>query len=230
MKSFSLLTLDWNPPKESIPFSSHASHDTQSDSVYFSNCEGYFQRRPDGYASLRDFRKRLDELVDEKQGIKIRCHFNAFAYAFLVGTKNLDFHFPEKRENPFRTEEATFRNQLRQLERFEQLGEPLPKPAGIDAERYLEIRSLLGRTTARDERWVAAELLVSGPASLEELHDTLGSNKGLLAGILRSFAGLRITESRDDDQRTMIRREALPYVYFLVRETMGVDPLEILAR
>lgn len=229
MTSSAYLSLDWAAPKGSVPAKTLTSDSTPADMVCFSNCEGLFQRRPDGYEPLKDFRARLGKLIMDRAEKQVSCHFNAFAYAFLSGAKNIDLNLPEDRENSFREEEAEFREQLIELEKFEQLGEQISGLSDLTEKRYLEIRAVLGRTTARDERWVVAELLISGPATLKELQGTLGSNEGLLGAILRKLAELQVTEDFGQDQ-VAIRREALPYVYFLIREILGIDPLEILAR
>ncbi len=224
MNTFAYLTLGWDAPSESLLPASISSSETNSPSeIIFANCESLFQRRPNGYEPLRDFRAKLATLAETQ----VKCHFNAFAYGFLTGAKNLDLSLPENRLNPFRDEEATFRAQLLALEKFEQFGEPLPD--GLSRTFYLGIRALLGRATARDERWVAAELLLSGPATASELHTVLGNSENLVTNILLKFRKLGITESWQDE-RSVIRREALPYLYFLVRELTGIDPLEILAR
>ena len=224
MSHSAYLTLGWDSPSDSLPPDSISSSETNSpQELTFANCELLFQRRPQGYEPLRAFRSQLSKLTETS----VKCHFNAFAYGFLTGAKNLDLSLPEDRLNPFRDEEKAFRNQLLALEKFEQLGEPLPD--GLSQTFYLEIRGLLARATARDECWIAAELLLSGPATAAELHTVLGSSEGLVTNILLKFHELGITEHREDE-RTVIRREALPYVYFLVRELNGIDPLEILAR
>lgn len=221
-----LLTLDWVPPEGSRPavdFVALAPPASEGRLV-LGNCEALFERHPDGYRPLKELEQALPQLESAHPGREIRCHFNAFAYAFLKGAKNYDFLLLEERNSPFRQEEAHFRALLNELERFEQRGETFP--ASLDRETYFALREIFTRRSAREERWTAAELLVSGPATAQSLTAALGSHEPTIRRALHRYQALGVLSL--DGEVACLSRLHLPLVYFFVRELMGIDPLELL--
>lgn len=215
------LTLDWSPPPNScdaqdilngppVPASS-------SETLMIGNCESLFRRTPSGFADL----KKLPSALANYPEKKCLCHFNAFSYSFLVGAKNYDLQIPEQRDNLFRQSLPGFLRTLELLGEFEQTGRNFPST--LDKNQHLQARSLLTRPSARDERRILAELLISGPSTIEQLTEELDLWPDLTDRILKALGTLNLVSR--DDQVMSLNPDLLAVSYFLLRATFGLEPL-----
>lgn len=203
-----------------------------SSEVTLTACDRLFRRRSRGFKKIQAFFAVLNEIVQQQADLpNIQCEIDAFAYAFLKGAKNVDFFLPEQR-NVDQGDSDLFRNRIvwhrrltRQLERFERRGSRTGLPAS-ETEGYCELRRILTRASARDERRALATLLVSGPSTVEQISDDLGLPYTLGPRILPTLEGIGVLERRDGQY--LIRVDALPRTAFLLRETLGIDLLEVL--
>ena len=221
------LTLDWDGGSEGILATDFVEGRRPEEGelhLVLKNCEALFERRPDGYAQLRQLHPAVDDWTCKRDGRRALCHFNAFAYSFLAGAKNFDFLIPRETSPVFVENMDVFRSRLRNLERFEQLGDDFP--TGLDKDSYFALRSIFTRAGARDERWVLAELILSGPNDAAGLARVLSTSEGLVDRILRQFTAMDVVVLGEDF--ACVADDALVLAYFFVRETMGVDPLEAL--
>lgn len=151
---------------------------------------------------------------------------NAFLYAFVCPAKNFDLFLhvnAELIEKPVQT----IGDNLAALLAFERDG----KRAGADSlfETYLRLRSVVSRRSARDERRTLATLLFSGPSTAEQVSDDLGINRNLVE---RIFLALEPVIERVDGETARLRTDTdtLAAVLFLLRSSLGVDPMMVLKR
>lgn len=157
------------------------------------------------------------------------CGCNALVYGFLVGAKNFDFVLPEaddKRSSSFRQELPLWQSTIRNLEAFEREGEAL---ADTDLRNsYLRLRPIMMRSSARDEQRCLCNLLMSGPSTTAELKNDLGLSNNLLSRVIAPFVSAGVVERMASSEKYVISQRALPLALFLVRESIGVDPLSTL--
>lgn len=161
--------------------------------------------------------------------VGLRCGCNALVYGFLVGAKNFDFVLPEADDrsvSSFRRELPLWQSTIRELETFEREGEAL---ADTDLRNaYLHLRPIKMRASARDEQRCLCALLLGGPSTTEELKSDLGLSDDLLSRVITPFVSAGIVERMASTGSYVVSQGGLPLAIFLVRESIGVDPLSIL--
>jgi hypothetical protein len=193
--------------------------------------EQLFRRRAEGFTEIKEFVGALTTIATSEEGIgTVRCHIDAFAYAFLKGAKNFDFLLPEEKDKsgPFRLILPKWEEKITALEEFERTGESPPPEIELFKEQYLDLRKIITRKSARDERRSLATLLVSGPSTLKEIKDDLGLNYSLSQRTIGTFTEIGVVIQRQDDERYVISQEPLLIVVFCLREVMGLDYLSVL--
>jgi hypothetical protein len=189
--------------------------------------ESLFRRRANGFAAIKQFAGTLNE-VDVFRPVfeTVQCEIDVFAYAFLKKAKNFDFFLPETQEKKgsFRALYPQWRQEMADLEAFERRGKHASR---IDVNGYLQLRRIIARKTARDERRVLATLLVSGPSPREEIREDLGLPYNLAERILPTLQNIDVLDIRNQNCY-VIDIAVLPRVLFCLREVMGLDLLSAL--
>ncbi len=71
-------------------------------------------------------------------------------------------------------------------------------------------------------------LLVTGPASSDEIKEDLRLNYSLSKRVMSALVNTGALTYREETSHYAIRQEATPVVLFLVRELMGLDMLAML--
>ena len=193
--------------------------------------DALFRRRLTGSNSVKALVAALTEYERgfSDKNIELRCGCNVVVYSFLVGAKNFDFILPEvsdKRIGTFRQVQPSWQSIIRQLEAYERDGDPLSDTDLRDT--YLRLRPIMMRISARDEHRCLCALLMSGPSTLEELKDDLGLPYNLSTRVIAPFVSAGIVVPSESLESFVICEQAIPLVLFLVRETLGVDPLSAL--
>jgi len=188
------------------------------------NLENTFRRRPTGYGPIQ---KIVSNLADHES--PIRCQINVFAYAFLKNAKNYDMFMTADPKNleQIGDQLKAWQKAVDALTEFERLGTPLDKTFASLEKTYLNLRAIVGRASARDERRTLTVLLVTGPATREEISEDLRLNYSLSQRVMTALVKTNALESRTNE-RYAINLKAMPVVLFLVRELMGLDMLEML--
>ncbi len=211
---------------------------TSSKPIIIHATEHLFRRNVNGFGGIKKFVASLMSIVTREKDIgEIYCLMDVFSYAFLKGAKNFDFQLPERKGNfpkevvgldLFRKCEEKWEEEiLPALEEFERIGKPFPEGFNIEKEKYLGLRGILSRGSARDERRSLATLLVSGPSTMGEISKDLNLNYTLGNRILGIFADIGIVKVQDND-KYIISLDKLPLVVFFLREIMGLDFLRSL--
>jgi hypothetical protein len=186
-----------------------------------------FRRRTDGFGKLKKFIGELLHLPAQENSMNIIvCEIDAFAYAFLKGAKNFDFLLPLAKEpNPeFDAYCRTIHETIDQLKGFERRGRPISSEM---KGKYMALRSIVMRKSARDECRSLATLLISGPSTLDDIKYDLGLNYSLSQRTLAVFENCGVVERRNNGT-FCIQKTALPVVVFSLREAMGIDLLAAL--
>ncbi len=203
-----------------------------SAAIALTACDRLFRRRSRDFKKIQAFLAALNEIVHQHADLPdIHCELDVFAYTFLKGAKNIDFFLPEQLDvdrgdsDLFRNRNAWHRRQVRQLERLERRGSRSGLPE-TESAAYCALRRILTRASARDERRALAALLVSGPSTVEQISKDLGLSYTLGPRILPTLKGIGALDRRNDQY--VIRMDALPRTVFLLRETLGIDLLEVL--
>lgn len=151
---------------------------------------------------------------------------NAFLYAFLCAAKNLDLFLTENPE-AISQEINTISENMDQLAEFERDARPMCNAALC--QTYLELRKVVARPTARDERRTLATLLFSGTSTAEQIAEDLGISANLANRVLRALGPVL----EDPDAKSFTLRadtDCLAVVLHLLRSTLGVDPVTVLRR
>jgi hypothetical protein len=195
--------------------------------IIVSGLDALFRRNTSGFNPIKRFVGALTQ-VEERGVGPVTCRINAIAYALLKGAKNFDLLLPEDRDTngPFREVLPSWKHQIAALERFERDGDDRLDP--WLRERYLESRPVMARASARDEQRSLAALLLSGPSTREEITQDLGLSYDLSQRVMAPFVSSGIVEASKQEGCYTIAHRALPLVLFLLRETIGIDPLTIL--
>jgi hypothetical protein len=189
-----------------------------------------FRRRPGGFSALKKFVSTCEGLTD-KTLQPLFFGIDVFSYAFLKGAKNFDAIMRETKattiKSPFRNIYPQWQKEIAELELFEREG-VIPKSPDI-IESYLKLRQVVAPNSAREERRTLATLLVSGPSTAEEIAADLGMSYGLSGRMLPTFeqVGVVVGQEEVDAYRYALKTETLPQVIFCLRETMGIDLLEV---
>jgi hypothetical protein len=191
--------------------------------------EQLFRKRPGGFNTLRQFIGTLVTLP-APAAQPLLCRIDGFAYAFLVAAKNFDFVVPLNKllSVEFYRRRLAWLDTMYGLADFERFGEPLPVAASVSADHYLALRAIISRPSARDEIRALATLLLSGPSTMADISQDLGLNYSLGQRTLAAFEAIDVVERRAADLFA-ISAAALPLVLFGLRETIGLDPLPVLA-
>ncbi|SET52536.1 hypothetical protein SAMN05216326_13313 [Nitrosomonas marina] len=189
------------------------------------NLETTFRRRPSGYGPINQI---VSNLVDQKE--IIRCQVDAFAFAFLKNAKNFDTLMAIDSESLQRVKVQLekWNNALYALTEFERLGKPLKEPWHSLEHTYLALRAIVGRASTRDERRALVVLLITGPASSNNIKDDLRLNYSLSKRVMGAMIKTGALEYREKTSHYAIRQDAIPVVLLLVRELMGLDMLAML--
>lgn len=196
-----------------------------------------FRRRPDGAKPLQHLLASLSARDNNDQTIYLLI--DVFAYAYLSAAKNIDMVLPEASQAPdvinpqhlWRSQAQSFNERLADLERFEQAGRPPINHR--DAEYYLQLRTILIRSSAREERRVLLHLLIGGPATLDQVAEDLGMSIGLAERVVRALSSgnCPATQAVDESeaQTFRIHPEALPAVTLGLHLRSGLNLLDVLA-
>ena len=221
------LTLDWKPPAGFISideFYQLVPKNRSQKDYKISACESLFRRKPSGFTPIKKLLATIRELKQARPETNVICSFNVFSYSFLVGAKNYDLILPEDPNNLYRSQEKAFSEALSQINQFEQSAKPLPRQ--LNTEHYLTARKLLTRPSAREERRILCELLISGRSTAAELAEELSIWPDLIERTLPFLQQMKLIENEDDNY--LINSENLAFIYFLLRATMGLCALETL--
>ena len=172
-------------------------------------------------AGFGDIKKRVTQTDGEKP-----LKLNAFFYAFLFPAKNFDLFLSED----FKAVEKAIgeiEKKIRQLLEFERTACD-DTPTAL-RNSYLALREVIGRGTARDERRTLATLLFSGPSTAEQVARELGITANLVD---RMFLALSPVLESSGEQSVALRADtnSLAVVLYLLRSTLGVDPIAVLRR
>lgn len=151
---------------------------------------------------------------------------NAFLYAFLCPAKNLDLFLTENTA-VISAEITEISGKMDALSDFEREARTLPDEALVS--RYLALRNVVGRASARDECRTLATLLFSGPSNAQQIADDLGISENLAERMFRALGS--VLHQQDDGQFTVCSdTDSLAVVLYLLRSTIGVDPTAVLRR
>lgn len=186
-----------------------------------------FRRRTKGFDDIKKFVGALITILDDDKSLgPVICNIDVFAYAFLKGAKNFDLLLPEdKPTGSFRSIFPQWKAEIRELEDFERFGKTISQDS---KDKYLKLRKIIIRKSARDECRSLATLLVSGPSTLDEISDDLALNYPLSQRTIGAFTMIGVVEKRPADDKYVISTAVLPMVVFGLREMMGLDLLNIL--
>ena len=193
---------------------------------------GYlFRRRAGAFRPLKRFVAALTSMGPPgKLPQPLVCRMDVFAYAFLKSAKNLDLVLPRRADghDDYGNVRKTWAETIAALERFERTGKPLPG-GDVEARRYLAMRKIISRPSARDELRALAVLLTNGPSTLAEISGDLGLSYTLGQRTLAAYEDddVAVVEHRPGGFFS-IQKEALPLAVFCLREIMGIDLLSAL--
>lgn len=150
---------------------------------------------------------------------------NAFLYAFLCPAKNLDLFLTENTD-AIASGVGEISDKMKVLDGFER--DAMTQPDEALVSRYLALRRVIARTSARDEQRTLAALLFSGPGTAQQVADDLGISENLAARMLRALGPVL----QETDGRFLICNDtdSLAVVLYLLRSTLGVDPITVLRR
>lgn len=110
---------------------------------------------------------------------------------------------------------------------------------------YLELRAIAVRPSARDEQRTLATLLFSGPSTAAQIEADLGISKNLADRMLRALEAVVEKDGEEQkstapsataetEKRSVFRLreepEKLAVVLYLLRYTLGIDPIGVLRR
>ena len=235
MKLNAKLTTGWNyKPIESDVLQLHSENLNQHDylenltnrilnskkTVAIYQLEQLFRKSTTGFKPIKQFVAALTNNSDKRN---LDCYINVFAYSFLKGAKNFDLllSFDRNENEEFIKTFKNWSDKITKLENFERFGKCINPDL---KDRYLALRKIISRPSARDEIRTLATLLVSGPSTLKEVSEDLGLNYTLSQRTIGVFEDIEVVEKRDKEKYA-IAAEALPVVIFCLRETIGLDLL-----
>ncbi len=190
-----------------------------------------FRRRAGGFGVINTF---IGGLLDKDTRFDGQCEINLFAYAFLKHAKNYDFftRFDQQNLNDIQQVIDDLTLKIAQLEDFERLGTPLPTEiANTLKAPYLKLRAIAARPAARDEQRTLACLLISGPSTAQEVKLDLDLNSSLDQRVMAALVatGTVVEQKNCHNQEVYsLNTQTLPVVIFLVRETIGLDVIDLL--
>lgn len=232
------LTTGWNSaPSDATGAADKATQDTDQDELIrqlenqnpdtIVQLDQLFHRRVKGFAAINKFIGNMAELEPQNKPI---CKINVFAYAFLKHAKNYDFFIKIEpvSHDEIQISIKQWRVDVQALEDFERLGKPLPDDE--TRKTYLKLRAIVGRASARDEQRALACLLIAGPSNDKDIQLDLNLNYPLSQRIMAALVGTgTITQQKHgDENHYALNDETLPMVFFLIRETIGLDMLALM--
>lgn len=176
------------------------------------------RRNSTGFSTI----KELAANAAREQPIKI----NAFFYASLCPAKNFDL-FLEENVEAIKDGVAEIDKKMDLLENFER--EAIPTGSGSLEKTYLAIRNVAARPNARDEQRTMAVFLFNGPSTIEQIASELGISANLAERVCRA---LKPALDETDDKAFVLKADTdvLAVVTYLVRITLGLDPMSVLKR
>lgn len=194
-----------------------------------SGLERLFRRRSGAFRPLRRLVGELAsaEAPENWTGQTLSCRIDAFAYAFLKSAKNFDFVLPRPAApgDDFAAIHAQWSKTISDLEAFEREGRAMPRDS-VSPARYLALREIVSRPSARDELRALVVLLTSGPSTMEEISEDLGLNYTLGQRTLAAYESpAAAVVERRSGSIFAIGKVALPLVVFCLREKMGLNLL-----
>lgn len=190
-----------------------------------------FRRRAGGFNEINAF---IGGLLDKDTPFDGECEINLFAYAFLKHAKNYDFftRFDQQNLNDIQQVIDDLSLKIAQLEDFERLGTPLPSEMTNTLKApYLKLRAIAARPAARDEQRTLACLLINGPSTAKDIKLDLDLNFALDLRVMGALVGTgTVVELKNCDNELVysLNTQTLPIVIFLVRETIGLDVIDLL--
>lgn len=178
------------------------------------NLDELVRRDSSSYKAVKELMSAL--LSYNKQTDKtIVCEVDIFSYAFLSAAKNFDFFLPMGEiDDPTKKILGTWSLQLKELEKFERLGQlPLRSLAKSKIHQqsksssksgsycnsskqdscdwsvtvYLKLREIVTRPSARDELRALYIFLYSGPSTDKQIADELGLNESLATRVVAAL-------------------------------------------
>ncbi len=184
--------------------------------------ELFYRRVNHGFKPIKRF---MAALTEDNSAHPLICHIDVFAYSFLKKAKNFDLFLPEseKADHGFRKDyESEWRQQIDRMENFELFGKTIPED---EKQRYLALRQIALRKSARDEWRAIASLIQSGPTTMEGISGELALGYTLGPRLLKPFVDLGAVAQSDSDGRYQATIEALPVLLYFLRELLGLDLL-----
>ena len=193
------------------------SNETQIELVLDWQKASHLRRNSTGFNTI----KELAAAVGNDQTIKI----NAFLYAVLCPAKNLDLFLNENVDS-IKEPVEEIAEKMSRLEDFEREGISSSKSL---EQCYLDIRGVAARPSARDEQRCLALLLFNGPSTPGQIASELGIEENLAVRLCRALDPVvdpieegKFALKENNDVRTVVA--------YLVRSTLGLDPIRVLER
>lgn len=170
------------------------------------------------------------ETLARIEGDDGRFAVNAFDFVYRVKARDADLFLVPKVDETYAERAAALRAQIERLERLERNGKALDDDEG--RRLYLGdaaapgLRTIAMRASTRDELRLLAVLLTQGPAESGDLAAALALPANLVPRLARALGPVLETVVTAAGTKWSIRDEALTPVLFVLRATMGLDPLE----
>ncbi len=178
------------------------------------------RRNEIGFAQIKQ------RLLSRNNSIPYQLNF--FLYAFLCPAKNLDLFLTVTLTTESLKKYDSIREKLNAIEKFERTGIVDSRQENVTS-KWLEIRNVAARTTARDEQRTLATLLFSGPSTAEEIATDLGISVNLVKRVLQSIQSvLKTLKPGDEYCQLDTESDSLSATLYLLRSTLGLDPVAIL--
>ena len=198
-----------------------------NESVTILSLERLFNRNINGFGEIKSIVSDLFFILNiDKLKYSPLCHLNAFTFAFLAAAKNYDLFIAIDNKQEVKEKVEQLVAEINSLTEFERIGKPLAEKYGSLKAPYLSLRQMIARPSARDEQRILALTLISGSMTFEKLEAALGCNTSLIQRILAMFVADKvILENR---LNYSINENYLAIVLLCLRETHGMDPLNIL--
>lgn len=211
-----------------VPYEDVLLEQMQSRGAGHVNMDQLFRRRKDRFTAINQFTAALLKVVDRVDHFKA-CRIDIFAFAFLKFAKNYDFFMQPQPGSlgALQSVVAEWQESVQALEDYERLGRDLEGAYAVHKEIYMQLRSVVARSAARDEQRTLAVLLASGPATLEDISKDLGLHYSLNQRVVKTLreTGALDTRKIDGESYYLINKAALAVVLFLTREIVGIDLL-----
>ncbi|MCJ8267769.1 MAG: hypothetical protein MJK04_00020, partial [Psychrosphaera sp.] len=189
-----------------------------------------FRRRAGGFSQINAF---IAGLLNKDTPFDGHCEINLFAYAFLKHAKNYDFFTRFEQQNLTDIQQVIddLTVKVGLLEDFERLGTALLGEISKLKDPYLKLRAIAARPAARDEQRTLACLLITGPSTAKDIKLDLDLNFSLDQRVMSALVATgTVVELKNCDNELVysLNTKTLPVVVFLVRETVGLDVIDLL--